>query len=288
MKIAVASGKGGTGKTLVATSLALALERAVLVDCDVEEPNAQLLVNPEWKETEAVELLYPEVDLAKCTFCRECQRVCRFGAIVVLLDKVMTFYELCHSCGGCALVCPMKAIKEVKKKVGEIRLGKRDGIVLYEGRLDIGQPMPSPVIKAVKRKPGTNKLPIIYDAPPGTSCPVIHSLKGADFALLVTEPTPFGLNDLKLAVGVARQLGILCGIIINRVGIGDDRVHNYCQEQGLEILLEIPEDRKIAEGYSRGLTLSEVYPEYKERFLEVYQKIAQRVERDVGQAISGN
>ena len=288
MKIAVASGKGGTGKTLVATSLALALERAVLVDCDVEEPNVHLLLHPKWEKTEKVELLFPEIDLDRCTFCRECQRVCRFGALVVLLNQVMTFYELCHSCGGCALVCPMKAIKEVKKKVGEIRLGKRDGIVLYEGRLDIGQPMPSPVIKEVKKKPGTDKLPIIYDAPPGTSCPVIHSLKGADFALLVTEPTPFGLNDLKLAVGVAQQLGIPCGIIINRVGIGDDRVHNYCREQGLEILLEIPEDRKIAEGYSRGLTLAELYPEYKERFLEVYQKIAQRVERDVGQAVSGN
>jgi len=288
MKIAVASGKGGTGKTLIATSLALSLEKAILVDCDVEEPNDHLLIHPSWQKTELVELPFPKVDLDKCTFCRECQRVCRFGAIVVLLNQVMTFYELCHSCGGCELVCPMKAIYEVKEKIGEIRVGKRNGIVLYEGRLDVGRPMPSPVIKEVKRLASQESIPVIFDAPPGTSCPVIHSLRGADFALLISEPTPFGLNDLKLAVGVARELEIPIGIIINRIGIGDDRVHRYCKEEGLEILLEIPEDKKIAQGYSKGLTLIEVYPEWRQRFLELYRKIDKRVKENASQAVSGN
>jgi len=285
MKIAVASGKGGTGKTLIATSLALSLEKAVLVDCDVEEPNAHLLVCPQWQLTRHVELPFPKVDLNKCSFCGECQRVCRFGAIAVLADQVLTFPELCHSCGACSLVCPSRAISEEKRKIGEIRFGIKNGLELIEGRLQVGEPMATPIIRELKRCSAKRDSIIIFDAPPGTSCPVIHTLRASDYALLVTEPTPFGLNDLVLAVGVTRELAIPAGLIINKAGIGDKKVYTYAQKQNLPILLEIPEERKIAEAYSRGKSLAEAFPEYKKIFLDLFEKINLQVKENVCKAV---
>jgi len=288
MKIAVASGKGGTGKTLIATSLALSLEKAVLVDCDVEEPNAHLLISPQWQLNQKVELPFPKVDLAKCNFCQECQRVCRFGAIVVLADQVLAFPELCHSCGACSLICPSKAISEEKRKIGEIRIGIKNGLELIEGRLQIGEPMATPIIRELKRWVDKKDSTIILDAPPGTSCPVIHTLRATDYALLVTEPTPFGLNDLILAVGVARKLALPIGLIVNKAGIGDKKVYAYAQEQNLPILLEIPEDRAIAEAYSKGKTLAEALPEYKERFQMVLDKMYLQARENVRKAVGGS
>ncbi len=288
MMIAVASGKGGTGKTLIAASLALSLGKAILVDCDVEEPNAHLLISPQWQLTKEVLLPFPKVDLAKCNFCQECQRVCRFGAIVVLADQVLTFPELCHSCGACALICPSKAISEEKRKIGEIRVGIRNGIKLMEGRLQVGEPMATPIIRELKRWLDKEDSTIIFDAPPGTSCPVIHTLRATDYALLVTEPTPFGLNDLRLAVGVARKLNLPIGLIINKAGIGDRGVYDYAQEQNLPILLEIPEDRAIAEAYSRGKSLVEAFPEYKKIFLGLFEKINLQAGENVRKAVGSS
>lgn len=281
MKVVIASGKGGTGKTLIATSLALSLKKAFLMDCDVEEPNAHLLISPHWQLTKEVLLPFPQVETALCNFCQKCQRVCRFGAIAVLPDQVLTFPELCHSCGACSLLCPRKAIREEKQAIGEIRFGIKSGIILIEGRLQVGKPMAAPIIRELKREAAKTNQIVIFDAPPGTSCSVIHCLHGADYALLVTEPTPFGLNDLILAVGVARKLDLPVGLIINKAGIGDTEVYRYAQEQNLPVLLEIPEDRKIAEAYSRGKSLTEAFPEYKERFQMVLEQMYLQAEESV-------
>jgi len=281
LKVVIASGKGGTGKTLIATSLALSLKKAFLMDCDVEEPNAHLLISPHWQLTKEVLLPFPQVETALCNFCQKCQRVCRFGAIAVLPDQVLTFPELCHSCGACSLLCPRKAIREEKQAIGEIRFGIKSGIILIEGRLQVGKPMAAPIIRELKREAAKTNQIVIFDAPPGTSCSVIHCLHGADYALLVTEPTPFGLNDLILAVGVARKLDLPVGLIINKAGIGDTEVYRYAQEQNLPVLLEIPEDRKIAEAYSRGKSLTEAFPEYKERFQMVLEQMYLQAEESV-------
>ena len=273
MIISIASGKGGTGKTTVATNLAVSLGCAVqLLDCDVEEPNAHLFMHPVFDLTETVSTPVPEVDMEKCTLCGKCGEICQFKAIIVIGKTVLPFHELCHSCGGCMEVCPEKAITETGRALGVIEKGRRNGIEFVHGRLRVGEAMSPPLIKKVREysRPGT--LTII-DAPPGTSCPVIASMAGADFVLLVTEPTPFGLHDLKLAVGAVKILGIPCGLVINRSGIGDDQVRVYAEQEDIPILMEIPFDRRIAETYSRGKMIVEAMPEWKDRFLELYHRI---------------
>jgi MinD superfamily P-loop ATPase len=274
MIISIASGKGGTGKTTVATNLAVSLGKGVqLLDCDVEEPNAHLFVNPVFENTEVVAAAIPEVDEEKCNLCGKCGEICRFKAIVVIGNTVLPFAELCHSCGGCMAVCPEKAIREGERVLGIIEAGRSGDLEFVHGRLRIGEAMSPPLIRKVRSftKPG---VITIIDAPPGTSCPVIASTKGADFALLVTEPTPFGLHDLKLAVGAVRILGIPCGLVINRSDMGDDKVRHYAQAESIPILMEIPFDRSIAEAYSRGQMLVEVMPEWKEKFVQLYERIA--------------
>ena len=277
MIISVASGKGGTGKTTVATNLALSLGANVqLLDCDVEEPNAHLFIHPTFEEAETITTPVPQVDEDKCTLCGRCAEICQFKAIVVLGETVLPFPELCHSCGGCMEACPEKAISETGRDLGIIEKGHRNGLEFVHGRLRVGEAMSPPLIRRVRSYSRPNTLTII-DAPPGTSCPVIAAMKGADFVLLVTEPTPFGLYDLKLAVGAVIILGIPCGLVINRSDMGDDKVKEYASRKGLPILMEIPFDRRIAEVYSRGKALIEVMPEWKERFSELYDRIQEWV-----------
>jgi MinD superfamily P-loop ATPase len=275
MIISVASGKGGTGKTIIATNLALSVDSHVqFLDCDVEEPNAHLFIKPTIEETKVITTPVPEVDEEKCNLCGKCGEICQFKAIVVIGKTVLPFHELCHSCGGCTAVCPEKAITETGRELGVIERGHRNGLKFVHGRLRVGEAMSPPLIRKVRSYTNPDTLTII-DAPPGTSCPVIASMKEADFVLLVTEPTPFGLYDLKLAVGAVRVLGIPCGLVINRCDMGDDKVKTYAQEEDLPILMEIPFDRRIAEAYSRGDILVEVMPEWKEEFKRLYQRITE-------------
>ncbi len=277
MIISIASGKGGTGKTTVATNLALALSpEAQLLDCDVEEPNAHLFIQPQWEKSEAVSTPVPVVDEEKCTHCGKCAEICQFKAIVVIGETVLCFPELCHSCGGCMLVCPEKAISEGGRELGLVETGRRNGLEFVHGKLRVSEAMSPPLIKKVRELARPNSL-VIIDAPPGTSCPVIAAMKDADFVLLVTEPTPFGLHDLKLAVGAVRVLGIPCGLIINRSDMGDDRVKEYAGEEDLPVLMEIPFDRRIAEAYSKGEALVDVMPEWREKFKALYRRIQEMV-----------
>ena len=277
MIISIASGKGGTGKTTIATNLAVSLKSDVqLLDCDVEEPNSHLFIQPVIEEVKTITTPVPEVDMEKCSLCGKCGEICQFKAIAVIADTVLVFHELCHSCGGCMQVCPEKAITETGRELGVIEQGHRNGLEFVHGRLRVGEAMSPPLIKKVREYTRPGILTII-DAPPGTSCPVIACMTGADFVLLVTEPTPFGLHDLKLAVGAVKILGIPCGLVINRSDIGNDQVKIYAEQENIPVLMEIPFDRRIAEAYSRGKMIVEVMPEWKERFAKLYHQIKEIV-----------
>lgn len=277
MKIAVASGKGGTGKTTVAVALALSSEVPVtLLDCDVEEPNAAIFIKPRIMERSVVTMPVPVVDNSKCNACGDCAEICRFNAIVALDTGALVFPELCHNCGGCARVCPTGAISEEAHRIGALVLGEREGVEFVEGLLDIGQPSAPPLIRAVKRRTGNTGLTVI-DCPPGTSCPLVAAVKDCDFAVLVTEPTPFGLNDLRLAVDTMRELGIPMGVVINQSDIGDDRVEVYCRENDISVLARIPEDRRVAEAYSKGRSMVEEIPEMRMLFKELRASLISEV-----------
>ena len=274
MRIVVASGKGGTGKTLVATSLALVasdLGRAALLDADVEAPNAGLFLQPTLEHTEVVVQMVPQVDQATCNHCGRCAEVCQYHAIASLPTTTLVFHELCHGCGSCALNCPTAAIREVSRPMGVIEAGHAEGLAFVQGTLRIGEAMATPVIRALKRyaerKGWDGAGLLILDAPPGTACPVIESLRGADVALLVTEATPFGLHDLGLAVEVARDvLHLSIAVVINKDGGGDSAVEDYCRVNDLPVLLRLPLRREIAVAYSTGVPLVKALPEYREPF----------------------
>ena len=273
MIITVASGKGGTGKTTVAVNLALSIEPEKLLDCDVEEPNVHTLLHPAEIRTTDVTVLTPVIDQDKCTLCGKCAEFCQFNAIFVGKTKTMVYSEMCHSCGGCAIVCPEEgAIVETPRPVGKIHESTIDGITLTYGELSIGEPIATTLIHAVKEHIVQDKINIL-DAPPGTACPVIETMKASDFLILVTEPTPFGLHDLSMAVDVVRGLGIPFGVVINRAGIGDDGVEKYCKQEEIPILLEIPFDRQIAELYSRGIPFAQEMSEWHQRFKDMYTNI---------------
>ncbi len=273
MIITIASGKGGTGKTTIATNLAMALDEPVqLLDCDVEEPNAHLFLKPDIQRNFEVQVEVPEIDPDKCTYCGKCQEICQFNAIAILPDTALTFPELCHSCGGCFLACPEDAVLSRNRTVGVLEIGSRGHIRFIHGLLRVGEAMAVPLIKRVKAEANPEGL-IIIDAPPGTSCPVVASLWGSDAVLLVTEPTPFGLYDLELAVGAARELQLPVGLVINRADLGDQRVHDYASRENLPILLEIPFDRQVAGAYARGQLLVEALPPWRNMMLDLLEKV---------------
>ncbi|MBD3246025.1 MAG: 4Fe-4S dicluster domain-containing protein [Candidatus Omnitrophica bacterium] len=265
MIVSVASGKGGTGKTTIAVNLALSVSGAQLLDCDVEEPNSHLFLRPEFSGEKEVTVPVPAVDAQRCTGCGKCAQVCQYHAIAVVGGKVLVFPELCHGCGACAYVCPEGALKEEPRGIGVVQNGKAGELDFAQGVLHIGQAMAPPLIKAVK-KMKDERLMTVIDAPPGTSCPMITAVKDSDYVVLVTEPTPFGLNDLTLAVEVVRTLGIPCGVVVNKADLGDRKVFEYCDREGIPVLMEIPFSRQIAEAYSEGRPFVTVLPEWKRRF----------------------
>lgn len=271
MNIAIASGKGGTGKTIIAMSLASCYARngmsVALLDCDVEEPNVNLFLKAEIEKTETFNVLVPNVDESRCNGCGECERICAFSAIVLVKGKPLLFTEMCHSCGGCFHVCPECAIEETGRAAGVIESGSIAGIDYAGGRLNIGEAMSPPLIREVKHCHPEMNVRII-DSPPGTSCPAVEAMKDADFIVLVTEPTPFGLNDLILAAGAVRALGIPFGVVVNRT-FGDGAIMREYKTRGYEVIASIPHSREIAEAYSRGDFVSYILGHYREEIEKV-------------------
>jgi MinD superfamily P-loop ATPase len=276
----------------VATSLALSLAMGepgqsvplppIFLDCDVEGPNAHLFLAPTFERRQDVAIQIPRVDAAKCTACGKCAEVCQYHAIAVLGKKTLVFSQLCHGCGSCTLVCPEGAIREAPHAIGVLEAGMAaHGIPFARGVLDVGEPMATPAIRQLKQwaipADGPAGRVVILDAPPGTSCPVVEAVRGADYLLLVTEPTPFGLHDLRLAAEIAAELGIPTGVVINRDGIGDAAVDAFCAAAGLPILLRIPFERAIAEGVAQGRTLVDIHPEYASRLRAMAEQIAEQV-----------
>ena len=278
MIISIASGKGGTGKTTIAVNLALVLNNAQLIDCDVEEPNAALFLNPVIINKKCAYIPVPVIDKDKCTYCGKCREVCEYNAIAVIpqTDKdkgnILLFPNLCHGCGACQYLCPQNAITETNREIGVIEIGSADNIQFIHGKLNIGEAMAPPVIRQVKQYINPTKT-VIIDAPPGTSCPVITAVEGTDFCVLVTEPTPFGLNDLQLAVEAMRKLNIPFGVVINRCDLGDDKTEGYCKEEGIPILMKIPFSKEIARSYSKGESIIKLYPEYQQKFCDLINSI---------------
>jgi MinD superfamily P-loop ATPase len=282
MKFAVASGKGGTGKSMVAANLAFTLAwtgQVTLVDCDVEEPNLHLFFPAPATNTD-VTVLVPVVDETVCNRCGRCAEVCQYGALTVLPSRVLFFPELCHSCGGCRLVCPAGAMSEEPKRIGTLAVSApMPGLSLISGTLDTGSPHAVPVIRAAKKLAAHNPL-VIIDTAPGTSCPVVEALDGCDACILVTESTPFGLHDLQLAVDVASRLGLPAGIVINRSDGNDEETLRFCIDHDLEVMMTIPFAREIAAIQSRGDLLCRVRPEWQKEFCNLIVKFKSLVEGD--------
>jgi MinD superfamily P-loop ATPase len=280
MKIAVASGKGGTGKTTVTASLMSVWNSpAVAVDLDVEEPNLHLFLKPEITETLPAPLEIPVVDEEKCDYCRKCSQICRFKAISVFGEVVLTFPEMCHGCGGCMMICPQGAISSGERVLGEISVGTALSSPFFMGRLKIGEAMSPPLMRAVLALLDSKKelagRDVIIDAPPGVSCPAVTAVMDCDAVVLVTEPTPFGVYDLKLAHEAFAKLGKPMGVVVNRAGIGDDTVYDFCREKSLPILAQIPYDRSIAEAYSRGEIVAGVSETVRQTFETLAEKAKQ-------------
>jgi MinD superfamily P-loop ATPase len=272
MIVAVASGKGGTGKTSVAVNMALSVGNVQLLDCDVEEPNAYIFLKPQINKTQEVTVSVPVINEQVCNRCGKCAKFCQYNALFVAANEVMVFPDLCHSCGGCTIVCPAEAISEEPHRIGSLKQGSTGDIEVVYGELDVQKPMAVPIITEVKRHISKGK-DVILDSPPGTSCPVIQTVKGSHFCVLVTEPTPFGLHDLKIIVQVLETMNIPFGVVVNRAGAGDKKVYEFCREKSIPVLMEIPYDKRIAELYSQGTPFSREMPEWKQKFQELFKTV---------------
>ena len=283
MKIAIASGKGGTGKTTIAANLAVTAAQdqrqgsVWLLDCDVEAPNDALFLHPSLSEEKISSRLMPVFDLETCSGCGTCAQVCAYNAIAVVNGKALFFHELCHSCGSCALNCPQAAIREEPEVVGRLQRGRAGRLRFAQGTLEIGYSSPVPVIRDLK-KWALEDVPedstIFLDASPGCTCPVAETLRDVDFALLVTEPTPFGLHDLKLVAELAQQeMKLPCGVVINKSGKNDAIITDFCEEKGIPVLARLPLSREIAETYAVGKLLVDEKPQYAQTFRDLYEKI---------------
>ena len=275
-KIAVLSGKGGTGKTTVSSNLAK-IQKSIYVDCDIEEPNGYLFLKPEIEKVKDVNVMIPNIDYDKCTLCGECTRACRFGALIKLIKKILVFDHLCHSCGACYEICPYNAINEIPKKIGAIRVGRSDDIDFIDGKLNIGEASGVPIIKEIKNLIKDTDKNVIIDSPPGTSCSVIHSIEGSDYCLLVTEPTPYGLHDLKLAVELVKEMNLPFVVIINKSGEEDSIIENYCKEESINVLAKIPFKKEYAELYSKGNLLIKEDDEIRHTFENLSQKLMELI-----------
>ena len=269
----VASGKGGTGKTTVAVNLALSGPGALLLDCDVEEPDGHLFVGTEGELVEDVTLPVARVDKSRCTLCGDCARACQYNAIAVLPEHVMVFDQLCHGCGACSIVCPEDAIFEEARRIGELRRGNGGSVDMMWGVLDVGEAMATPVIRRLKEVAGDDGFQVL-DATPGTACPVVETIRGADYCVLVTEPTPFGRYDLSLAVELLEELQVPCGIIVNRDRDDGGALDSYLREQGLEVLMRIPDSLDIARLYAQGIPFTEVMPRWRQRFRQLFENLS--------------
>jgi len=284
MKIAIASGKGGTGKTTVATNLAwLAAQNGLAtayLDCDTEAPNGHLFLRPIIEECREVVRTIPQVDTTLCTLCGQCGEICQFSAIVCLGQKVLTYPELCHSCGGCQAVCPTHAITEVPRALGTLEIGHSGALRFIQGKMNIGEVTSPPVIRAVKQTAPRADL-LIYDAPPGTTCPMMEAVRGSDFVVLVTEPTPFGLHDLRLAIGVVKLLEMNCGVVVNRASADLTEARQLCKQAGIPILAEIPDLLIIAQTYSEGKLAVEAVPGMQRLFAKLLLELSGAVEAGI-------
>lgn len=287
MVITVAAGKGGTGKTLVAVNLALSLHRAgirtVLMDADVEEPNDHLFIKPVIEKREEVSIYIPRIDQELCDRCGECSSFCAYGALATTPSQVLVFEELCHGCGGCALVCPAKAIQEEENAIGVIEYGHTgDGMAFEQGILAIGEPKASPIIAQMKNDLAPDAVNII-DSGPGTGCSVMTTVRGSDLCLMVTEPTPFGMHDLIMAVRMAEALGVPSMVVVNKDSEGYGDVKEFCTRNGLDIVLSLPFSREIARITSAGINLVDQNEEWQKEFLTLYERITStlKVERGV-------
>jgi MinD superfamily P-loop ATPase len=281
LKISIASGKGGTGKTLVATSIAVSLAsldgtQVTIADCDVEEPNSYLFFPDRiLLEKKECHVPVPVIDEEKCTHCGKCSEVCAYHALAVLPQTVLLFPELCHGCGACTIICPEKAVSDGSRSVGEIFRARSNGLDIIWGELALGEARTTPLIKAVKNE-ARGKM-VIVDCPPGTSCSLVESVRDTDFCLLVTEPTPFGLYDLDIAIKVLEKMNIPRGVLVNKSGMGDQKVYEYLEKKNIPLLMEIPLDRKIAELYSHGEIFAEKMPEWKAKFVGMVRKIEETI-----------
>ncbi len=278
MIIAIASGKGGTGKTSVTASLATVWDRPVLaVDLDVEEPNLHLFLRPNITGERTAWLPVPQVDEARCTYCGACADLCQFKAITVFDKVILTFPDMCHGCGGCLAICPTQAVQAGRRQLGQIQWGQAEGIGFLSGTLRIGEAMSPPLMRQVKEQLwdllAATPQDVLIDAPAGVSCPALNAVMDSDVILLVTEPTPFGFFDFQLAYEAFRPLGKPFAVVINRAGLGNEAIYRFCTAQGLPILAEIPYDRAIAEAYARGQILALLRPDLREVFVRLASQL---------------
>lgn len=278
LKISVLSGKGGTGKTTVSVNLSVTIENSMYVDCDVEEPNGYLFLNPIIYEEKPVNVMVPEINYDRCVLCGDCVKACRFGALAKIGKEILVFDHLCHSCEVCFEICPHNAITEKYKQIGMVRKGKSLNVEFIEGRLSTGEATGVPILKEIHGiiKDSDKKIAIV-DSPPGTSCSVIHSIKGSDICLLVTEPTPYGLHDLNLAVKLVESMNMPMAVIINKSGEGDELIERYCDEKRIKVLAKIPFKKELAEAYSKGKLLVDFDDEIKKIFKKLSDDIMELV-----------